>query len=69
MTRKTQYTVTGPETCKPVEAVGVGLSAAITFACRAKVEVTFYVRDAKQQIMGYAERTEDGIVLVKRVAS
>lgn len=67
MASKTQFTVTGPEVEKPVVSASVGLSAATTFASRATEEVTFYVRDAKRNIVGYAERTEDGIVYVKAV--
>lgn len=67
MARKPQYIVSGPGEEKPVDSVNLGLSGATTFACRATKAVTFYVRDARGNTVGYADRDEDGIVLIKRI--
>jgi hypothetical protein len=68
MARKTSpFMITGPGVeGHPAESVGMGLSGASTFACRAKEPVTYYVRDARGDVHGYAERDEDGIVYVQR---
>jgi hypothetical protein len=68
--QQTPFIVTGPGVeGHPAETVNHGLSAATTFACRAKETCTYYVRDAKGDPCGYAVREDDGIVYVKGARS
>lgn len=59
------YTVTGPGCDRRSPSASTGLSLAITRASRAKEPATFYVRDAAGKALGYAERDEDGGVLIR----
>lgn len=66
---KDALVVTGPgvEARCPGYSFGAALSKAITLASaqmKAQEPVTFYVRDAKDNILGYAA-VEDGVVRVK----
>lgn len=68
MAAKPLFHVTGPGLeDKPVDSIGVGLSTATTFACRAKTEATYYVRDAKGDTVGYADRDEHGCVEIRKL--
>jgi hypothetical protein len=62
-----RFTVTGPGTEAKVEASGVGLSRATTYAStatRAGREESFYVRDPKGNVVGRADADGHGAVSI-----
>lgn len=64
--KKPDFTVSGPDVDTGVETANVGLSKATTYAERANVETTFYVRDRTGEIVGHAERDAEGVVRTYR---
>lgn len=62
------FTVSGPGVDRQTISAGAGASLAITHACRAKAEATFYVRDVGGRTMYRVERDALGMVLTWRTA-
>lgn len=67
--RRPAATVSAPGLDRGYETPGVALSAAITFATRANVETTIYVRDTDDSPYGRVERDALGGLLIYRTAA
>ena len=65
-TRKHLFPVSGPGVDLGYTDFGPALSRTITEASRATGPVTFYVRDARGESLGYSERDEDGVIRTVR---
>lgn len=59
-------TVSGPGVDRGYESPAVALSAAITFAGRARDETTMYVREADGTAYGRVERDDTGSLAIYR---